>query len=275
MRLRLFSLFLAVALCQAQSTQNQSGVEKLSPEESASAWSLIATQAPVHSASKTMAKTANGNSVIVSLEQALVVVAVNVTTTGSSLPHVVVSVQSIKELEQDTLVLLQMTTENGQIPMQSYKMGRSFDGRGTNIFIELWNGQFSTGWQSGVTKFGAFIIAPGGKITYSSGSVPVNFCCFTDGPIGRADLSADGKSVILQGSFSGATYASINGTPVDIDFGPQPVGALFPAQAIGKISLSKFAYGSVSLSVCSQGSCSTRILYVNGNNVTVSPVPMG
>jgi hypothetical protein len=263
-KIQALAVLLAVlaTICQAQ--QAPKNLKKLDTVEATNVWARIA-QAPVaqhrtHAEAIVSAKKYPNSNTPISVGQAPAVMEVLGSPNQSG--PVAVYFSSIRPLVSDTVLAMQMTMPDGtQVPLQTYKIYPDPNGSssGYNINTQLWNGPFPWAWPSGDTIFTAFVVPPSGSITYVSTVISVNSCCGVFGPLDRADVSDDGTVVKIQGFFGGDTFATINETPVEITF--PATNAPVNYNTTGAISLANFGQGQMTLTVCSGGECSTRIIY--------------
>jgi len=168
---------------------------------------------------------------------------------------------SLEGHKPNTLLAFQIILPDGtEITLDAFVTSSNPDGSGWKIYAEMWNGQLAAMWPSGVTTFRVVVIPPSGKLQVTSGTVVNRACCYNgfEGPLQRADVSPDGSTVLLEGVFSGNTYALLNGEPVNISF---PSKGNEGEGRQGKI-LTGEVNGQVTLTICSSGSCSSRVIYI-------------
>ncbi len=254
-------LFVTMAFGQVVSTPKAVAIDKvatrLDAAQAKSTWERVAPE--LRQMREARANNSPGNFF---LNQAPGVMEV-IGSSNSDNP-IAVRFQSFGSLEPNSTVAFQMFLPDGtQVPMSAWKIGMNPDGSGWSVYEELWNGKFPNAWQGGETIFGVVVISPSGRVSYTSATVEVFACCILSGPLTRADVSADGLSVTITGFFPLNTYATVSGTPVTVNFS-RVIPIVVPTS--GTIDLSQFGQGQqLSLTVCSQGSCSTRQLYLTGN----------
>lgn len=126
------------------------------------------------------------------------------------------------------------------------------------VSFELWNGQFPGVWQNGYTLFETIIVnSRDGSFTYTSAYVPVRVCCGLTGPLQKAEVLPDG-SINVSGNLYGRVVATV-------DNQPYPVALSYDANTgipVGHISVPNYGAREMLLTLCSEGVCSTRHLYL-------------
>jgi hypothetical protein len=226
-------------------TLSDKTAKKLSDTQVASTWSRMPT---------TMHRTASVN-----LVQAQATI--EVSTSGQS---VTATFNSLVPLP-DSTIAFRMTLPSGLVvPMEGYEV--SWDG-GT-VSATLWNGEFPGVWPSGQTLLEAIIISRG-SASYVSAYVSVKSCCALMGPLERADISADGNTIDVTGSFQEGTIATINGQQVPVSIVFSPTTGL----PQGKIDVSNVYEGQKTLTFCSGGQCSSRVIYITRQTTPTPPSP--
>lgn len=174
--------------------------------------------------------------------------------------------RSIGSVPTGTNFSFRIITSNGDtINLRGFTKTSNDDG---GIYWEMWNGPFPNVWP-GWSTFETFVTTPGDGISYTSALVPVQCMNCTTGLLERADVSPDGASIKLGGYFPGRTYATLNG--LRVEFLPVPPGADSLFSRI--ISTENAGSGKMDLTVCSDGICSTRTVYVTRSVPTLPSVP--
>lgn len=223
---------------------------RMSPEETVQLSARIRQELSGKSGSRTA---------LLQAEQAPAVIEVQGTANG---PYTV-TYKSVESHKANTLLAFQIILPDGnEITLDAFVTSSNPDGSGWKIYAEMWNGQLAAMWPSGVTTFRVIVIPPSGKLQMTSGTVVNRACCYNngfEGPLQRADVSPDGSAVLLEGVFSGNTYALLNGQPIDVAFPSKGNAGEIYKQ--GKIPTGDVS-GQIPLTICSNGSCSSRVIYI-------------
>jgi hypothetical protein len=245
-------LFLtAVATVQAQEVKKpvQLGeAQKVETSQTAASWSQVGRV--VHFGVNRAKISPKDLSVSIQASQAPATIEVTYLNNGQNVYANFVSAIPIP----GATVAFRATLPNGDIVnLDSYKVqSEAID---YTIGAELWNGPFPGVWPSGWTLFEAIAIIPGKGVTYVSSYVAVRACCASTGPIQRVDLSQDGNTIGISGGFiKGQTVAKLDWDAVDLKFS---------SSSLVTADVSKQFEGEHRLTVCSVGSCSTRLIYVS------------
>jgi len=143
---------------------------------------------------------------------------------------------------------------------------KDFDDNST-MYFEMWNGPFPGIWPGGFTLFEVALAIPGQSTAYILSPVGV-WCrgCLFQGFLDRADVSQDGTVITLQGSLSGQLVATLDGVAVDVVTLPaQPPSPFLPSVGMPErkvIYTDKVGNGQVNLTLCSDGFCFSRFVYL-------------
>lgn len=166
-----------------------------------------------------------------------------------------------RPLVSGTTIAFQMRTPLGDIVSLSAWRVETF-GQNTeySIYQNIWAGSFPDIYPSGDTVFEVLLVSPVGRVTAASGTASIRSCC-SPTLLDRADVTADGTAVNITGQFSGLVVAMVSGVPVDVVFPATPSPK--PTQ-IATVSLLKFGgYGQHTLTICSEGNCTSRVIYIS------------
>lgn len=183
----------------------------------------------------------------------------NATVQVTSLPYQtawLVNFQSTINIEQGSIISFRMVFPNGMlVPLSGFQMTGTYQ-----VGAYLWNGSFPGVWPSGLTKFEVIIVTPTGNLSYVSGEVAFGLCCQLSGPVtGAMTVSPDGITIQATGFFSGLTIATINGMEVPIVVSSSPTTGAWLATISNPFA---FLQGQMIVTICSNGECSTRIVYI-------------
>ena len=148
-----------------------------------------------------------------------------------------------------TWVVLRITLSDGTLVGQS---GWQLTQDASLVSQEMWDGTFSLILRPGGWRFEAIVIRPGEKATTASAVVD-QFAKLPAGPLDEVTVTADGNWVQATGVFGEKTVALLNG---------QQVFYLMTTRSHLAASTALFGGGEVIFTVCSDGECSSRRLFV-------------
>lgn len=184
------------------------------------------------------------------VEQANAVI--EVTRSGE---HVSAIFKSLDIVPEGSYISSRYVMPNGKgVLLEGYVVGGDWQ-----ISSELWNGQFPGAWPMGYMLFETIIVSSqDGSFSYTSAYVPVRVCCSLTGPLQRAEVLPDG-SINVYGSLYGRVVATVDGQPHQVDLSYDTNTG---ASLVGHIAVPNFGAREMLLTLCSQGVCSTRHLYL-------------
>jgi hypothetical protein len=186
---------------------------------------------------------------------------IEVTTSGQGVLAVFSSLVPLP----NGFVSFRMTLPGGTVvPMEGYQISSE----GGLVGATLWNGSFPGPWVSGPTLLEAFVESSTTGPSYTSAYVSVNSCCSLTGPLERADVSADGNTITINGLYLRSdTLATVNGQQLPVEMSFSPTTGAYQ----GKIDVRDIYEGQKTLTVCSGGNCSSRVLYIPRRGTTTTP----
>ena len=120
------------------------------------------------------------------------------------------------------------------------------------ISQEMWDGTFSVVLRPGGVRFEAVVVRPSERATAASATVD-QFAKTPSGPLDEVTVTADGNWIQATGVFGEKTVALLNG---------QQVFYLMTTRDRIAASTALFGGGEVIFTVCSDGECSSRRLFV-------------
>ncbi|MFA6301268.1 MAG: hypothetical protein WC609_02870 [Candidatus Paceibacterota bacterium] len=177
--------------------------------------------------------------------------------TGLSTGETYVLFQTTEPLSSGSYLVFTMNMPNGNsiclggfMVQSEYRWG-----------AQLWNGNFPGIWPGGWTRFAVYLFDAGGNLSYTSTLVNVQACCGTQpGPIRTATVSTDGYWVEVKGNFLETdTLATLGGMPAPTFFEYDPS----TGEPIIKVLNQYGIQGQTNLTVCSNGECASRVMYIN------------
>jgi len=264
---RILAFLLFATFCFGQTVRtvlSEKTATKLDEIQVANMWARVGqAHQPILATVGTRIAPIRANNASLQVEQAQAVI--DVTVSGE---NITATFQSLVSLPAGSAVAFRATLPNGSVlNMDGFSIGVDQNWAPS---AEMWNGPFPAIWPSGWTLFEAVIISGNGGVSYTSAYAPVRACCAMYGPLTRADVGADGMTINIAGQFQGMTVATLNGNPVPISFtaGQPSTGSTAMTYTAGTISATSLWEGQFTLTVCSNGLCSSRVVYITASGTT-------
>jgi hypothetical protein len=127
------------------------------------------------------------------------------------------------------------------------------------VFMELWNGAFPSGWPAGLTRFRMLVQDASGRLTEVNAFVPVSFCCTDATPQVNSIVSSPNGQLTITGPFTAAPMVGVNGFPAQVVSGTatssSATGALQGTTVVVANPMSLNGGNGV-LTLCDQSICS-------------------